>query len=72
MKHETGILIAIGEESGFQIVGSVASVQEAKEIIAGYIKFGPTSESNVLAPYEFQIHLRDSRGWYTRIETIAV
>ena len=70
MQNETGILIAVGEESGFQVVGTVASVDEAKELIAGYIEFGPTSESNVLAPYEFQIHLRDQRGWYTRIETL--
>ena len=69
MQNEIGILIAIGE-SGFQVVAAVDSVDEAKELIAGYIEFGPTSESSVLPPTEFQIHLRDERGWYTRIEKV--
>ena len=51
---EYGILIAVGEEGYFQIVGSVASVEEARELIQGYVTIGPYS--GFVPPFEFQIH----------------
>ena len=66
---EYGILIAVGEEGYFQIVGSVASVEEARELIQGYVTIGPYS--GFVPPFEFQIHRRGTSGGYTLIEKVA-
>ena len=65
---EYGILMAIAAGGTFQIVGAVASRDEAKELIVGYVTFGP--ECDCLAPSFFEIHRRDSQGLYTEIESI--
>ena len=66
---EYGILIAIGEENRMQIVGSVASLDEANELAENYIAIGP--DAGYVAPYEFQIHRRDYGG-YTKIERFGI
>ena len=52
----------------FQIVGNVASREESDERIANYLKFGP--ELELLAPDCFELHFRDSNGFYTQVERI--
>lgn len=71
MKDE-GILIAIGDGGTFQVVCAVFSTDEAREMIANYEEWGPLSESNCIAPDHYEIHRRDGRGWYTRIERIEL
>lgn len=65
-----GILIAVGEDGGFQVVAQVASLSEAQEMIADYITHGPFCDC--LAPDHFEVHSQGPTGYYTRIETIAV
>ena len=63
-----GILIAMGEDEGFQIIGSVASINEARELIQDYVSIGP--ELGFVPPFEFQIHRRGTSGGYTLIELV--
>jgi hypothetical protein len=63
---EYGILVAIDEEYGFQVVGEVDSLEEASTLADEYLAFGP--ENNLLCPWEFQIHRRGPGGFYTTIE----
>jgi hypothetical protein len=69
---EYGILVAeqeIGETwGGYQIIGPIDSIDEAKEHIANYITNGP--ECDLLAPDRFVILRRDTNGYYTRREVI--
>ena len=65
---EYGILIAIGEDGYFQIIGSVASINEARELIQDYVSIGP--ELGFVPPFEFQIHRRGTSGGYTLIELV--
>lgn len=68
---EYGILVAVsGEYPWNQIVGSVASVEEASELIANYIEHGPTVDA--LAPAWFEIHRRDGQGFYSIREAITL
>ena len=66
---EYGILVAIGEEGYFQIIGSVASIDEARELIQHYVTIG--TDSGFVPPFEFQIHRRGTSGGYTLIEKVA-
>jgi hypothetical protein len=63
---ESGVLMAIGVEGSFQVVGIVSTTEEAIEMADGYIAAGP--EGLALCPEEFQIHWRTGRGFYTRLE----
>jgi len=65
---EYGILMAIGEEGGFQVVGIASSEDEAAEMAAGYMKYGP--DSDCLAPDHFELH-RNYNGIYNRITEIT-
>ena len=67
---EYGILIAIGEDNSFQIVGSIASIDEANEAAENYLNIGP--DAGYVAPYEFQIHRRGISGGYTKIERFGI
>jgi hypothetical protein len=69
---EYGILVAHGEypNDGFQIVGAVASIDEARELAHGYIRNGP--ENNALAPDRFTIHRRGQNGFYSVWEPLAI
>jgi hypothetical protein len=64
-----GILVAISEDGGFQIVGEVDNREEAKLLAREYIAHGP--ENNYLAPWEFQIHRRGNGGAYTNIDHLG-
>ena len=66
---EYGILIAIGEDGDFQIIGSVASINEARELIQNYVSIGP--ELGFVPPFEFQIHRRRANGAYALIEKVS-
>lgn len=63
---EYGILIAVGEDGGFQVVGAVDSRGEAKLLADEYIAHGP--DNGYVAPWEFQIHRRGNGGAYTSID----
>jgi hypothetical protein len=63
-----GILVCIDGLDGFQIVGEVASVYEAKELIQNYIAVGPAE--SWIAPERFEIHRRGTEGGYTTIEQV--
>ena len=73
---EYGILIAEHDGEGiencgvpaFQVVSAVDSIEEAKDHIDNYIRFG--SDNDLLAPDRFVIVRRDSNGYYTRREVI--
>jgi len=69
---EYGILIANGEypDDGFQVVGAVASVDEARELAQEYIRNGP--ENGALPPDRFTIHRRGPNGFYSRFEPLAL
>jgi adenylylsulfate kinase-like enzyme len=71
---EYGILVAeqkIGETwGGYQIIGSVSSIAEAREMAANYMKYGPNN--GLLAPDLFVIRRRDEKGWYTRREPFGL
>ena len=65
-----GILIAIGEESSFQIVGEVDSIEEANALASEYLAIGP--DASYVAPYQFEIHRRGDGGGWTKIEVLAI
>ena len=46
---EYGILIAVGEEGTFQILGAVDSREEAKQLADEYVWLGP--DNGYVAPY---------------------
>jgi hypothetical protein len=62
-----GILMAIGEDETFQVVGIASTEDEAAEKAAGYMKYGPNSDC--LAPARFELH-RNYNGIYNRITEI--
>ena len=64
---EYGILIA-EQSDGYQVIGAVDSMNDAWELIASYVKYGPDAE--YLAPDRFVIVRRDHRGAYTIREVI--
>ena len=68
---EYGILIAEQESevAPYQVVGTVDSVREAKELIENYIAVGP--DCDLLAPEHFVIMRRDQNGFYTRREQVG-
>ena len=63
---EYGILIAVGGEGTFQILGAVDSREEAKQLADEYVRLGP--DNGYVAPWEFQIHRRGKGGAYTSID----
>lgn len=69
---EYGILIANGEypDDGFQIIGAVASVDEARELAQDYIRNGP--ENGALPPNHFVIHRRGPNGFYSRFDLFTL
>ena len=66
---EYGILIAIGADGGFQILGAVDSQVEALQLADEYIRLGP--DNDYLAPERFEIHRRGDGGAYTLIEPLT-
>ena len=70
---EYGILIAENHDGpelgGYQIIGPVDSIPEAKEHVANYLIHGPASDC--LAPDSFVIMRRDQNGYYTIREPLA-
>ena len=64
------ILIAIGEEGGFQVVGEADSLEECRGLANEYEVLGP--EDDCLAPEEFQVHARSTGGFYRCIATLAI
>ena len=71
---EYGILIAESDSGsdvqGYQIIGAVDSVSDAKELAQNYLVHGP--DSGCLAPDRFVINRRGGWGWYTRRELLEV
>jgi hypothetical protein len=65
---EYGILVAVGEDGSFQIVGAVDNRNEAKYMADEYIRFGP--DHGYVPPWEFQIHRRGNVGAYTNIDHV--
>ena len=63
---EYGILIAVGEEGLFQVIGAVDSREEAKQLADEYLRLGP--DNGYVPPWEFQIHRRGNGGAYTNID----
>jgi hypothetical protein len=66
---EYGILIAESEDGQYQILGSVWSLEEAKELIENYFIHGP--KCDCLAPDRFVIRQRGDSGFYTHSEVFA-
>lgn len=66
---EYGILIAEDFDGHYQIVGAVASRDEARELANNYCDRGPAEE--MVAPERFIIHRRGQRGWYNEREVLA-
>lgn len=64
---DTGILMAIGEDGDFQVVGLASSEDEAAELAAGYMKYGP--DNDCIPPARFELH-RNYNGIYNRITEI--
>ena len=63
---EYGILVAVAEDGGFQIIGAVDNREEAQALADNYLAIGP--DADYLAPWEFQIHRRGNGGGYTVID----
>ena len=66
---EYGILIAIGADGSFQVIGAVDSQDEALPLADEYIRLGP--DNDYLAPERFEIHRRGDGGAYTLIEPLT-
>ena len=67
---EYGILVAEDGNGLYQIIGSVWSLNEARELADEYIAHGP--EFDYLAPDRFIINRRGTIGGYTVREEFAI
>ena len=66
---EYGILVVEDDSGQYQVVSSVWSIAEARELINGYLVHG--QENGFIAPDIFVIHRRGPNGFYTVRELVV-
>ena len=67
---EYGILVVEDDSGQYQVISSVWSIAEARELIEGYFAHG--HENGCIAPDTFVIHRRGPNGFYTVREPLEL